>query len=451
MQIFDRRGFLRTGALACSALGLNMVAPNMLRNRVAGAEMPAGKKLIFIFLQGGNDGINTIIPRGDADYNTTNRPSLFVPENLALDSGNGFAQLHPALSPLSELYNHSSINGLPGAGNMAFLHRIGYDGQSRSHFDSQHFWQNGIPGDADTEEGFLYRRINAAYDLNLPENAFVAAGLNSSQLLALKGKNMIPNFSRTQDFTFPAGQHFLGQPPSELDVDGRALMGLYGGQADDSSKPYRSLVHGAGQAVGRTMSVIQDALDQGAYSPANGAVYPDTSMGRKLMEAAMLMKRTPAKVIGLRRGGFDTHQRQGQLTGSHPNLLSEVAEGINALYQDLQDQWQDLLVVTMTEFGRTSRENGSAGTDHAESSVMFVAGGAVKGGVYNCDGQSWGDHAMFSARDRYLARSTDFRAVFGEIFQKHFGDTREHLDTWMPGYSIAEMDHPADFKPLSFL
>ena len=105
----------------------------------------------FIFLQGGNDGINTILPRGDAMYNTTTRPTLFIPEGEALDSGNGFAQLHPALSPIGEVYNHSSINGLNGAGNMAFLHRIGYDGQSRSHFDSRRFWQNGIPGDADTE------------------------------------------------------------------------------------------------------------------------------------------------------------------------------------------------------------------------------------------------------------------------------------------------------------
>ena len=90
------------------------------------------------------------------------------------------------------------------------------------------------------------------------------------------------------------------------------------------------------------------------------------------------MKRTPVRVIGLRKGGFDTHQRQGQIAGSHANLLGDVAQGIQALYRDLQDQWDDLLVVTLTEFGRTSKENGSNGMDHAESSVMFVGGG-VKG------------------------------------------------------------------------
>ena len=200
MQIFNRRKFLQTSSLAFSAIGLNMVTPSLFQRRLQAASLPKDRKMIFIFLEGGNDGLNTVIPRGDSDYSTQNRPSLFIPENRALDLGNGFEQLHPALEPMMEIYNHSRLNGQEGAGNLAVLHRIGYDGQSRSHFDSQHYWQNGIPGDADTEEGFNYRHINANFDLNHPDNSFVAAGLNSSQLVALKGQNMIPNFSRTRDF-----------------------------------------------------------------------------------------------------------------------------------------------------------------------------------------------------------------------------------------------------------
>lgn len=165
----------------------------------------------------------------------------------------------------------------------------------------------------------------------------------------------------------------------------------------------------------------------------------------------MLMKRTPVKIIGLRRGGFDTHQNQGQLNGNHPNLLTELAQGLQALHRDLQSQWEDLIVVTMTEFGRTSKENGSRGTDHAESSVMFVAGGGVKGGVYNCDASTWEDNAMFNARNRYLSRRSDFRAVFGEIFQRHFGDDASMMDQLMPGYSIGQLDNPNDFRFLNFL
>ncbi|MDC0268235.1 DUF1501 domain-containing protein, partial [bacterium] len=433
-------------------LGLNMLTPALFRRRLQAGAIPRERKMIFIFQQGGNDGLNTLIPRGDTDYNTTTRPRLFIPEGQALDTGNGFAQLHPSLAPLMEIYNHSRLNGQEGPGNLAVIHRVGYDGQSRSHFDSQHYWQNGIPGDADREEGFIYRHIQQNFDLNHPDNSFVAAGLSSSQLVALKGQSMIPNFSRSRDFTFPSGNKFLGTPPTVAGgKDGKGLMGLYGGAANRPFKPYRGLVHGAGQTLGRTMTVVQDALTQGAYEPANGAEYPDSSLGRKLTEAAMLMKRTPVKIIGLRRGGFDTHQRQGQLDGNHPNLLNELAQGIQALHRDLQSQWEDIVVVTMTEFGRTSKENGSSGTDHAESSVMFVAGGGVDGGIYNCDSTTWEENAMFSARDRYLGRKTDFRAVFAEIFQRHFGDDPATMDQIMPGYSIAQMDQPDDFQSLNFL
>ena len=145
------------------------------RRNLAAAE-GSPKKMIFIFQEGGNDGINTVIPRGDEDYNLRTRPTLFIPETDAIDSGNGFAQLHPALEPMMELYNHRSINGQSGLGNLAVLHRIGYEGQSRSHFDSQHYWQNGIPGDTETEEGFIYRRLDKALDLNAAETGLVAAG-----------------------------------------------------------------------------------------------------------------------------------------------------------------------------------------------------------------------------------------------------------------------------------
>ncbi|HOW68591.1 MAG TPA: DUF1501 domain-containing protein, partial [Verrucomicrobiota bacterium] len=105
----------------------------------------------------------------------------------------------------------------------------------------------------------------------------------------------------------------------------------------------------------------------------------------------------------------------------------------------------------MTEFGRTSRENGSGGTDHADSSVLFIAGGAVKGGVYNCDATSWKSGDMFSKNNRYLARRTDFRPVFGEILTRHFGDNPALLDEIMPGYSRAAAENPATFQMLGFL
>ncbi len=420
------------------------------RQALAAEQSP--KKMVFIFQEGGNDGINTIIPRGDSDYSLRTRPTLFIPEEEALDSGNGFAQFHPSLAPMMELYNRSSLNGQNGLGNLAVLHRIGYEGQSRSHFDSQHYWQNGIPGDTETEEGFIYRRLNAALDLGAAETGIVAAGLSSAQLLALKGEKLIPNFSSARDFNFPSGEKFLGIEPRRPDgLDARGIRGLFALPPGKANRPYNSLVYQAGQSLSSTINVIQEAVGDDAYLPENGAVYPENRFGRKLMEAALLLKRTEMQVIGLQIGGWDTHQSQGRVSGSHPRLLGDVAQGFQALARDLKEQWDDTIIVTMTEFGRTSRENGSRGTDHAESSVMFVAGGKVNGGVYNCDETTWEENAMFSERDRYLAARTDFRSVFGEIFEHHFGDDRQKMDEIMPGYSIAKIDNPSSFQSLGFL
>ncbi len=450
-----RRAFLKAASLALGGAALG-VGPGSLQRRLWAAMPGRERKLLFIFQMGGNDGINTVIPRGDPDYNTTTRPTLFIPENLGLDTGNGFAQLHPALQPLMEIYNHSRLNGQGGAGNLALLHRVGYAGQSQSHFDSQQFWQNGVPGDSKLEEGIFYRHLANTAGVDPEQNEFVAAALSSSQMVALKGADPIPNFSRAQDFNVlgapAAAAKFLGRLPApDGSAAGEGLLGLYGGAPDALGRPYRGLVHGTGRLLGGTIATLQEALKQGAYTPENGAVYPAGSFGDKLREAAMLFKRTPVRILGVNLGGWDNHTNQGQVTGSHAQLLGTLAQGFQALYRDLESQWDQLLVVTMTEFGRTSRENGSLGTDHADSSVMLLAGGTVKGGVYNCDANTWKPGDMFSKSGRYLSRKTDFRCVFGEIFTRHFGDPPALRDAIMPGYSRAAGANPATFQPLGFL
>ncbi len=453
----SRRNFLKLGPLAWASLGINLFSPSLFQRRLLAADLPSDRKLLFIFQNGGNDGINTVIPSGDPSYNTDSRPSLYIPPAQAIDAGNGFAHLHPALQPMMEIYNSLSLNGQPGPGNLAVLHRIGYSGQSQSHFDSQQYWQNGVPGQSTLEEGMFYRHLNATRDLTHADNAFVAAAISSSQMVALKGDKPFPNFSRAAEFSFTGSaaksRKLLGTLPSTPGgADGSGMMGLYGGAADDASKIYRPLVHQTGQLLGSTMSILQGAVGMGAYTPENGAVYGNDGLGRKLMEAAMLFKRTPVKIVGMTIGGWDTHTGQGQLTGGHPNLLGQLARGFQALHRDLQAQWDKLLIVTMTEFGRTSEENGSQGTDHAESSVVFVAGGGVKGGIYNCDATTWKSGDMFSSRNgRYLAKRTDFRGVFGEVFTRHFGDSPDLLDTIIPGYRAAATRDPAGFAPLGFI
>lgn len=451
----SRRDFLRAAGLMVGGLAWGAV-PAPFHRWLMASPPERAKRLLFVFQMGGNDGINTVIPRGDPDYNTTTRPTLFLPENTALDMGNGFAQLHPRLQPLLEIYNHSRLNGQEGPGNLAILHRIGYAGQSQSHFDSQQYWQNGAPGNPKLEEGLFYRHLAKTLDLKSQSNSFVAAALSGSLLVALKGAQPIPNFTRAQNFNVQGNaaqaSKFLGQPPLEAGGAGaEGLLGLYGGAPESLGRPYRSLIHDTGRLLGKTIQTLQEALRAGAYTPANGAVYPANSFGDKLREAAMLFKRTPVRILGLTIGGWDTHSNQGLANGTQGNLLGDLAQGFQALYRDLQDQWADLLVVTMTEFGRTSKENGSGGTDHADSSVMFLAGGGVKGGVYNCDALTWKQGDLFSKSNRYLSRRTDYRAVFGEIFTRYFGDPPALLEEIMPGYSQAAADYPSTFQPLNFL
>jgi uncharacterized protein (DUF1501 family) len=452
-MILNRRDFLKTGSLTALGLGLNAWSPAFLKRRLVAGPAEGETKLVFIFQRGGSDGVNTLIPRGDPEYNATNRPTLFIPQADAIDLGNGFAQLHPMMQPMMEIYNHTGLNGVAGPGNLAILHRIGYSGQSQSHFDSQQFWENGRPGDPSFEEGMLYRQVVNTIDTNV--NRLAAVSVSSTQMVALKGPISLPTVSDPARYTFSGStakvRKFLGElPGTPLGPDGTGVLGLYGGPRDFATKPYRDLVYGTGLALADSINIVQGALAQGPYVPENGAVYSG-SLGQRLQTVAMLLKRTPVRILGVNIGGWDTHTNQGQIYGQHGDLLTSVAEGFQALYRDLQSQWQNLVVVTMTEFGRTSIENGSFGTDHAYACVVFVAGGAVRGGVYNCDPTTWAAGDLFSQSSRYVRRRTDYRAVFGEIFMRHFGDNMALLNQVIPGYSAAAAANPGDFNFLNFL
>jgi uncharacterized protein (DUF1501 family) len=426
----------------------------MLKRRILAGPAEGSRKLIFIFQRGGNDGVNTVIPRGDPQYSQANRPTLFIDDADALDLGNGFAQLHPALQPMMEIFNSTALNGVAGPGNLAVIHRVGYAGQSQSHFDSQQYWENGVPGNPTLDEGMLYRQIEKTMD---PATNHVAGiSISGSQMVALKGALPLPTISSVDSFSFSGSaskiQKFLGTlPTAPVGPDGKGLLGAYGGPRDLPGRPYRDLVYGTGLVLADSMQIVQDAVSQGAYTPSNGAVYPDDSLGQKLRQVAMLLKRTPVRILGANVGGWDTHTNQGGAQGYHARILGSLAQGFQALYRDLQDQWQDIVVVTMTEFGRTSKENGSRGTDHAYACVVFAAGGGVKGGVYNCDASTWAAGDLFSQSSRYVKRRTDYRAVFGEIFLQHFGDDMATLNQVIPGYSQAAAAQPQDFAPLGFL
>lgn len=451
---WTRRDFLKAGGVTSLALGLNALSPDFFQRTILAAP-PSTKKVVLIFQRGGNDGVNTLIPRGDPEYSAENRPTLYIPTANGLDLGNGYAQLNPMMGSMMEIYNHTSLTGVAGPGNLACIHRVGYANHSQSHFDSEVYFENGVPGRADILEGIFYRYLEQTGRLANPEN-IVATSLSSSRPVSLNGDLPIPAVSNPRTFRFngPAGrvQKLLGTLPTTTEgTNGKGLLGLYGGPKQAPGKYGRSAVYGTGTVLINTVQTLT-SITQAPYTPANGAVYPATSIGDKMRDAAMLLKGIPElQFVAMSQGGYDTHNGQGGQYGSHGNLLQALADSITAFSRDVQSMWQDVVVFTLTEFGRTSIENGNRGTDHAYSSVVFAAGGPVRGGVYNCDASTWAAGDMFSQSGRYVRRRTDFRALYGEIIRKHLGGDQSLVEQVIPGYAAAAAANPADFAPLNFI
>ncbi|MFN0059100.1 MAG: DUF1501 domain-containing protein [Planctomycetota bacterium] len=453
---FNRRQFLKTSLVSGVALGaLSPMFRSPFLRRSFGAAMlgVTPRKMVVIFMRGGNDGVNTCIPYGDNQYNSTTRPQLFIPSAQALDLGNGFAALHPALAPLHELHL---------AGDLATIHRVAYENQSRSHFDSQQYWENGIPGDSELDEGWLYRQVIQTY--NLGTNPIAAASITPKLMLMLRGSVALPHITdlSTYNLDVPGATQgkLLGAVSTGGGDAGSGLLGLYG--KTSGSYGYDALLGSSGMSVGSTLQAISAAgVDPATYVPENGATYPsDAAPGgfpassfpffQQLRDAAMLLKQTDMRIVGIEIDGFDTHVQQGAVGGAHAQLLSQVAHGMRSLSLDLQSLWDDTLIVTLSEFGRTSEENASLGTDHGEAACLFVAGGSVNGGVYNCDASTWANGDLFSdASGRYVAHRTDFRAVLREILVRHFDTSTPVVEQVFPGISATGGD-PL-FADLGFL
>jgi uncharacterized protein (DUF1501 family) len=402
--------------------------------------------------------LNALTPHGDTDFNTTNRPTLYIPPGEAIDLGNGFASLHPALGDLMDVVN---------AGEMALVHRVGYADSSLSHFDGQRIWENGDPTRADFLEGWLYRYVS--------ENA-VSAGVDlpvltvqSSSPLLLSGDERFVNIANPDSFDY------IEDDPKKGKVAG-AWRRIHEGMS--GLERYRPVLSQTAVKLADTLDEYESwdqqnwnptDPDTGQYLfPVSDETNPDDPQGpggkkfptssyeffRSLKVCALSLLEsdglsgTGTRIAGTQLGGWDTHGSQGQTTGTQATLLSQVAYGFRSLRIALSGVatneprgysgiWDRTLVTTLSEFGRTTKENGSEGTDHAKASCLFMGGGTVNGGVYNCDGGSWPAGVMFGLSDRYLLQATDFRAIFWEMLRDHMESDPGSRETVFPGYGAA--------------
>ncbi len=420
-----RRVFMRSGALALVTLGLS---PSFLRRTAFAGDLvraPRGKVLICLFQRGAADALNVLVPHGDADYYAM-RPSIAIARPVrGRDGGaidlDGFFGLHPALRPLHPLYTR---------GMLAPIHAVGSPSATRSHFDAQDYMESGTPDRKGTPDGWLNRYLatHGTCEACAP-TAPAAPALPAAEHPAARSP------FRAIAMTEQTPRILTGPAPSVAmsGLDAFSIRAAGGDAPRRLEALYRTgsadLVHSSGSDMFDAMKMLR-AADPGRYTPANGAEYPRSPFGQRLRQIAQLIRAgVGLEVAFADLGGWDTHVNQGGATGQLAARLGDFATSVAALVTDLGDRMDDVVILTMSEFGRTARENGSRGTDHGHAGAMFVLGGNVRGGTIHGRWPGLAAEQLHDGRD--LALTTDFRAVFGEIVGTHLGATR--LDAVFPG------------------
>ena len=387
-----RRWFLRTSGLAVGVLGTSQVWL-----KPAFAQGSASRKVLVAILQrGAADGLNVVAPFFEKRYYQL-RPSIAVqmPSQQqgfgGIDLDGKFA-FHQVLQPLKQLWD---------ARQLAIVHAAGSPDTSRSHFDAQAFMESGTSGKT-TEDGWLNRALPRVTQNTSPLRG-VAVG--ATLPLALRGERSTVAVDDLAKFQIGSGASPI-------------LEKLYARSSDAQLK---------GQAGGMFDAVRRiESIRQQPYVPTNGANYQGT-FGNRLMQLARLIKSdVGVEVAFVDLDGWDHHsQENGQLG----NVLGEFGRGLSSFARDLGDRLADVVVVTMSEFGRTAAENGSGGTDHGHGGVMMVLGGSVKGGSIYGKWPGLEPEQLFEGRD--LAVTTDYRDVLAELVRVHLGQNTEQV---FPGY-----------------
>ena len=411
--MLPRRVFLKHGAFALVSLGF---APSFLA-RTAQAAGQNAKRLIAIFQRGAVDGLNMVVPFGEADYYRA-RPSIAIARpgggpDAAFDL-DGFFGLNPRLAPLAPLWRR---------GDLAIVHASGSPDATRSHFDAQDYMETGTPGVKRTDDGWLNRYLQARQ--TEAATPFRAVALGPQLPRALQGHAPALAVNGIDKFGLQ------GKPGGDL---GSAFEAEYASAAD-------RILGGAGREAFDAMKMLRGA-GRGAYTPAPGADYPRSPFGQALLQIAQLAKSNVGLEVAFAEvGGWDTHVNQGAGQGQLAARLDDFARSLAALAADLGDDLEHTVILTMSEFGRAVGENGNRGTDHGHGNAMMVMGGGVRGGKVHGRWPGLAVEQRHEGRD--LAVTTDFRDVFGEIVVRHLGLT--DASAVFPGYAIDPSRFPGLF------
>lgn len=400
--MLTRRVFLRNSALSLVATS---AVPAFLRRAALGAKISGiqSKRLVVIFQRGAADGLNIVVPHGESAYYAM-RPTINIPRGSVLDL-DGFFGLHPSLSALQPLWNQK---------HLAIVHAAGSPDPTRSHFDAQDYMESGTPGVKATDDGWLNRSLDS---LSGAASPFRAVAMGTALPRILSGPEPVVAMNNISDFGI-GGRNAKASPIEN------SFEAMYAGSVD-------TVLHGSAEETFDAVKMLKSA-NPAQYSPAPGVNYPRGRFGDSLKQLAQLIKANLGVQVAFADiGGWDHHVNEGNTDGQLANVLHEFSGSLAAFWLDLGDLAEDTVVITMSEFGRTARENGNRGTDHGHANVMFVFGGTVNGGKVYGRWPGLEQPQLYEGRD--LALTTDFRTVLGEAVSRQLGNM--DLARVFPGFN----------------
>ncbi len=413
----QRRGFVKMLSVA-GAAGLVPVGRSAFAAVAASGTAPSRQKMIVVFLRGAVDGLSVVAPYAEADY-ARFRPTIALPAPGQADGAlldlDGHFGLHPALASLMPLWS---------GGKLAFVHASGSPDPTRSHFDAQDYMESGTPGRKRTSDGWMTRLLGT-----LPGRPSPTRGLSVGAVLPriYAGPVPVASMAEGQGATRPT---ILDQPRVA-----DAFAKLYDGD-DATSRTYRESLQARREVLA---SLDPGAMEKEQIAANNGAPLP-TGFPDDAARLARLMRNDPnVQLAFVALGGWDTHAGQGTARGQLANRLRPLGEGLAVLADRLGPVFDDTVIVVMSEFGRTARENGNRGTDHGHGNALWVLGGPVAGGRVHGRWPGIDEAGLHENRD--LAITTDFRSIVAEVAERHLALPDAQLDRLFPEHP-AEQDAP---------
>lgn len=437
-----RRRHLLSSTAAAWATGAYALWPG-LSTALATAPTPAqtgpAHKLVVVMLRGAVDGLSVVVPHGDAGYRQS-RGSIALPAPGSADGSvlplDPLFGLHPALARLMPLWQR---------GHLGFVHASGSPDPTRSHFDAQDYMETGTPGRKSTPDGWMNRLL-----AQLPGPA-----------APTRAVNMGPTPPRILAGSATVAQ--LGLGPRALEAKAidnpelqAALGRLYGHEGDlartlqEARESRSEMGRSMATAEARSRQAQREAQmspgssgDNGRSSDPSADAGAPTARGfaADALRLGQLIQADPHTQLAFTSvGGWDTHVNQGGARGALANRLGSLGEGLESLVQGLGDAFEHTVIVVMSEFGRTVRQNGTGGTDHGRGNVMWLLGGPVAGGRVRGEWPGLDRSALADGRD--LAVTSDFRGVLSPILQQHLGLSDHAMGQVFPGFSGPMLNGP---------